>query len=431
MLPHETDVLVVGAGPTGLALAVALRKAGVNHLLIDAREQAHNMSRAAVVHAHTLEMLNMLGVAEQLEAEGIALQKFTVRDRDRELLQVKFEGLPSAFRHILMVPQSTTETVLHDRLLELGGCVHGGTAAIRAEAASGGAAITVKTESGERLILARYVVGADGMHSVVRNAAAIPFPGEKYGASFILADVDMEWSMGATEVSLFFSPAGLAVVAPLPNGSFRIVATLDNAPEEPTVADVQKLLDERGPTKRPAIVKQVIWGSRFQVHHRLADAYRSGPFLLIGDAAHVHSPAGGQGMNTGLVDAVVLGEALTRVIRDGEPDELLDDYAAIRRPAAEQVLQLAARLTRIATLRSGLPRLVRNLMLRIFDYLPGLKRGLSMTLSGLDRRRLSVLPIRTAGKESPFEEDMIASAQTAGNGTCAMLNMTGPEVAAG
>lgn len=391
MLPSHTEVLIVGAGPTGLALATALQKAGVNHLVIDALEQGLNTSRAGVVHAHTLEMLDRIDVAEPLTARGITLDRFTVRDRDQPLLGIDFSNLPSKFRHILMVPQSTTEAVLEARLVELGGEVHRGVAATGTVPATRGTDVKVRTADGEQTIRARYVVGADGMHSVVRDMAGIPFRGEAYGQSFVLADVRMEWPLGAEEVSLLFSPAGMVVIAPLPDGSYRVVATLDDAPEEPGIADIQHPLDTRGPAASPTRVTEVIWSSRFRVHHRLADTYRSGPFLLMGDAAHVHSPAGGQGMNTGLVDAIVLGEALVRVVRDGAPDALLDEYARVRRPAAEAVLHLASRLTRVATARSAPGRKLRNLLLRLLDRLPPFKRKLSLGLSGLARRRLTVL----------------------------------------
>ena len=394
MLPTKTDILIVGAGPTGLALAAALQKAGVDHLLIDALEQGLNTSRAGVVHAHTLEMLDAIDVVETLSARGRKIERFTVRDRDAPLLQIGFSALPSHFRHILMVPQSTTEAVIEARHAELGGIVHRRVTAIAAELGPSGATVSVRTASGEQQIHARHVVGADGMRSVIREMAGIAFRGEAYGESFVLADLRMDWPLGTDEVSLFFSPAGLVVVAPLPDGSFRVVATLDDAPEQPGLADLQRLLDTRGPATTPCRVTEIVWSSRFRVHHRLADDYRRGPFLLMGDAAHVHSPAGGQGMNTGLVDAIVLAEALVRVVRDGESEVLLDDYARTRRPAAQAVLGLSSRLTRIATVRSPLRRRVRNLMLRVLDRLPMFKRKLSMGLSGLARRRYSRLTPR-------------------------------------
>jgi len=384
MLPVQTDVLIVGAGPTGLALAAVLRKAGVDHVLIEAREDAQNTSRAAVVHAHTLEMLGGIDVVDELEARGITLSHFTVRDRDQALLDLSFDQLPSHFRHLLMVPQSTTEAVLEERLTALGGAVHRGVAALGAVAQTDGAAVRVKTAAGEQIVQARYVVGADGMHSAVREAAGIAFDGADDAESFILADVRMAWPYGAREVSMFFSPAGPVVVAPLPDGSYRVVATLENAPAEPGVADIQRLLDTRGPVAS-CRVTEVGWASRFRVHHRLAETYRR-------DAAHVHSPAGGQGMNTGLVDAIVLGEALTRVLREGEPETVLDDYARTRRPAAAQVLALASRLTRVATVRSVAVRRMRNLALRVLNRLPAFKRMLALGFSGIARRRFSVLP---------------------------------------
>jgi len=392
MLPAETEVLIVGAGPTGLALAAVLQKAGVNHVLIDALAGAQNTSRAAVVHAHTLEMLEAIDAVAPLSAASLPLTNFTVRDRDQPLLAVDFTHLPSAFQHMLMVPQSTTEAVLHDRLSTLGGEIHRSIAALGARAEGDGATVRVGTAEGERSIHARYVVGADGMHSAIREAAGIGFKGAAYGESFVLADVKMEWPLGPVEVSLFFSPAGLVVVAPLPDRSYRIVATLENAPERVGLDDIQRLLDARGPAAEPGRVSEVVWSSRFRVHHRLADTYRQGPFLLMGDAAHVHSPAGGQGMNTGLADAIVLGQALSAVIRNGAPETALDDYSRLRRTAAKEVLPLASRLTRIATVRSPLLRRLRNLVLRRLDRMPGFKAKLNLSLSGLSRRRYTVLP---------------------------------------
>jgi 2-polyprenyl-6-methoxyphenol hydroxylase-like FAD-dependent oxidoreductase len=392
MLPSHTDVLIIGAGPTGLALATSLQAAGVDHLLIDALPQGQNTSRAAVVHPHTLEALAPLGAAGPLLARGLKLSHFTIRDRDRALLGIGFDDLPSEYRGLLMVPQSTTEEVLAGRLGELGGSVHRGVKAVSLALDGTGVEARVQTGDSDQVIGARYVVGADGMHSLVRETAGIPFKGAAYGESFVLADVRMDWPLGPTEVSLFFSPAGVVVVAPLPDGSFRIVATVEEAPQHPDATLMQRLLDERGPTRERARVGEVLWSSRFRVHHRLAKTYRRGPFLLMGDAAHVHSPAGGQGMNTGLVDATVLGQALVAVLRDGALEKILDDYASLRRPAAEQVLALAGRLTSMATLRSPTLRMLRNLVLRTANRSRRIKHRLALALSGLGRRHLGRLP---------------------------------------
>ena len=209
----------------------------------------------------------------------------------------------------------------------------------------------------------------------------------------MLADVRMQWSLGTSEVSLFFSPAGVVVVAPLPDGTFRIVATLDNAPEQPGIADIQALLDARGPTTGQNRIEEVVWSSRFRVHHRVAKSYSAGRFILMGDAAHVHSPAGGQGMNTGIVDAVVLGRLLADVVKGKRPEQDLASYGEMRRPAATKVLGLAGMLTRMATLRGGPKRILRNIVLSLINLLPPAKRRLQMNLSGLARKELAALPV--------------------------------------
>ena len=252
--------------------------------------------------------------------------------------------------------------------------------------------VTVVESGREKLISARYVVGGDGMNSLVRKSTGIEFDGAAYDASFVLADVRLDWPVGPTEVSLFFAPAGLVVVAPLPDGSYRIVATMDNAPEKPDVADIQALLDSRGPTQEKARVLGLTWSSRFRVHHRLVRAYRKDRLFLMGDAAHVHSPAGGQGMNTGIIDAVVLGQLLGDVVNGVRPEAELDLYETLRRPAAQEVLDLAGRMTDMALARNPVKRFVRNLALSLVNLSPFLKRRIALKLSGLSRAPLARLP---------------------------------------
>jgi 2-polyprenyl-6-methoxyphenol hydroxylase-like FAD-dependent oxidoreductase len=382
----RTDVLIVGAGPAGLALATSLARSGVKALLVDRLASGQNTSRAAVVHAHTIEVLDRIGVGDELVARGLWLQRFTIRDRGRRLLGLRFDGLPSRRAGLLMLPQDVTERVLEGALRAAGGAVQRGCTVTSLVEGRDGVTATVVSDDGTHTVTAGHVVGADGMHSVVRQAAGIGFTGAAYEESFVLADVHMDWPPGDQEVQLYFSPDGLLVVAPLPGGGYRIVATVAEAPPQPSVADVQALLDTRGPEQVRGRVRQVVWGSRFRVHHRVADHYRRGRFLLAGDAAHVHSPAGGQGMNTGLVDACVLGELLTDVLTGRRDESWLDRYEVLRRPAAVEVLALSGGLTRMALARGRLQRLVRNLRLRLMDKLPFARHRLAMNLSGLARR---------------------------------------------
>ena len=226
------------------------------------------------------------------------------------------------------------------------------------------------------------------MRSVVREAAGIPFAGGAYGQSFLLADIRLDWELPHDEVQLFFSPAGLVVVAPMPDGSHRVVATMEEAPEEPTVADLQRLVDARGPGR--ALVREVGWGSRFRVHHRVAERYVAGRLVLAGDAAHVHSPAGGQGMNTGIQDALDLAGTLAGILDRGDSAgaaaSALGAYEARRLPAARAVVSFTGQLTSLATVRGRPARYARNLLLRGLGALPPVPRALGMRLSQLNLR---------------------------------------------
>jgi 2-polyprenyl-6-methoxyphenol hydroxylase-like FAD-dependent oxidoreductase len=373
----DTDVLIVGAGPTGLTLATALLAKGVRTTLIDRQAEGANTSRAAVVHARTLEVLEPLGVAQTLVARGIQAQRFTIRDRDRVLVPIGFEDLPTPYPYTLMISQAVTESVLLEHLAALGGHVQRPRTLVGLTQDASQA--TALLDDGSR-ISARFVVGADGMHSAVREQAGIPFSGGSYAESFVLADVRLSGAVPSDEVILYFSPAGMVVVAPLPEGVHRIVATVEVAPEQPDVAFVQALLDMRGPQRERAVVHKVLWGSRFRVQHRIADAYRAGRLLLAGDAAHVHSPAGGQGMNAGILDAMSLADALVAGLAGDT--RALDAYGALRRPVAVQIVALVDRLTRMATIRPGL-RSLRNLVLSTVSRLPAVRRRLAWRLSGL------------------------------------------------
>jgi len=378
----RVEVVVVGAGPTGLTLGCTLRQAGINVLVVDGAAEGANTSRAAVVHARTLEVLEQLDVTPRLLAEGCVVPVFTVRTTARVLARIDFGGLPTSYPYTLMLPQSRTEALLSCRLTELAGQVHWRHSVTAVRAAAGGAEVSITRPDGHlQQVQARYVVGADGMHSTVRSAAGIGFSGGRYPQSFVLADVRLSWPLPTDEVQLFLAPAGLVVVAPLPGGHHRMVATAHTPPEQVDARYVQALLDQRGPGR--AQVREVLWYSRFRTHHRVADTYRVGPLLLAGDAAHVHSPAGGQGMNTGIQDAVDLGDTLAQVRRDQAPTTALDSYSSRRRPVAQRIITLTDRATRAASLTSPTARTARDTALTLLSRLPAVQQRVARQLAEL------------------------------------------------
>ena len=384
-IPSETEILIVGAGPTGLTLSAELRRRGFEPVTVDKVAAGANTSRAVVVHARTLEVLESLGIVPQFLEEGLKVPIFCIRDHDAPLITIDFGEIPSKYAFTLMCPQNRTEAILLARLQALGGDVVRPREVTGLTVTGGGVRVHITGEGSTQEVAARWVIGCDGMHSRVREAAGIAFRGGEYELNFALADVRMDWPLPREEVTLFYSPEGFMVVAPLPDDRYRIVAMADDVPWEPSVEYVQELLDARGPKANPGRIRESVWSSRFRVHHRLAASPRKGRVLLCGDAAHVHSPAGGQGMNTGIQDAVALAGVLAEVLRGGD-DTRLDEWAAERHQVAEAVVRLTDRMTRVASMQSPSLRKLRNLAVAFAGHIPPLKRAVARRLAEIDHR---------------------------------------------
>jgi 2-polyprenyl-6-methoxyphenol hydroxylase-like FAD-dependent oxidoreductase len=390
-LPPETEVLIVGAGPSGLALAACLAGHGTPFVLVDRLAAPQTTSRAAAVHARTLEVLEPLGVTDAMIAAGRPMSAVALYDRDSTLMRIGFGQLRSRYQYILTLPQNETEAILTGRLAALGGSVERGQEAVSMAGDADGATVTLRDATGLPAtgslvpVRARYVVGTDGYHSMVRQAAGIGFSPGTYAETFILADIHMDWPLATDELGLFLAPDGMAFVAPFTGGRFRVIATVGEAPEHPDIGDVQTILLRRGPRSSPARVRDLIWSSRFRIHHGVAARYRAGRVFLAGDAAHVHSPAGGQGMNTGIQDAVMLGDRLAAVIGGRQPDAYLDGYETARRPVAEQVVRMTDQMTRMGTLASPIGQRLRNIGLRAIGHLPAVRRMIATRMAELDR----------------------------------------------
>jgi 3-(3-hydroxy-phenyl)propionate hydroxylase len=251
-------------------------------------------------------------------------------------------------------------------------------------------AVRLDGPDGTEELLARWVVGCDGANSTVRTICGIPFGGSTYERSFVLGDGVMDSPVPSGEAHYILDPRGVLVLVPLPDGQLRLFADATLVGDQdtaPTIEDLQRLADERAPY--PVTVKELQWSTRFLVHMRQADTYRAGRCLLAGDAAHAHSPAGGQGLNTGIQDAANLAFRLALIERGAAADPLLAGYEAERSPVAHSVRQTAHQQTRLWTMRAPIARLLRDQLMGVLSRSGVLERRLvpAMAQADLDYRK--------------------------------------------
>lgn len=370
------DVIVVGAGPAGLLLAGDLAEAGVAVTVLERRDgQVSNLSRAFGVHARTLEQLDARGLADQLLPTGAALAKLRLFDR----VEVDLNELPTRFPYLLITPQYNVERLLLTRAEKAGvEIVHNAEVTGLTQDDTG---VTVTTE--DTTYRAAYVVGTDGFHSAVRAALGQPFPGKSVLKSIMLADVKVA-EQPAELLTVNGVGDAFAFIAPFGDGYYRVFAW----DRRKQAADNEPLtLDEVRDVARRALgsdfgMHDARWLSRFHSDERQAPHYRVGRVFLAGDAAHVHSPAGGQGMNTGLQDAANLGWKLAAVLR-GAPAALLDTYQAERHPVGRSVLRSSGAIIRAAMIKSAVGRAVRGFVARRALSVPRIRTKVTGQLSGV------------------------------------------------
>ncbi|HEX8796846.1 MAG TPA: FAD-dependent monooxygenase [Polyangiaceae bacterium] len=360
-------ILVVGAGPVGLMAACELRRRGAEVRIVDCAEVATDKSKALGVHARTLELLDTMGLADRFVASGRKIHGTNAFADDKRIVHVEFHDIDSPFPFVLALPQADTERLLRERLAELGGAVERGLKLVALAQDDAGVTATLERPGGERET-ARFawLVGCDGAHSAVRHALGLSFDGVPYEERFVLADVVLDCRLPDDEVSAYLAPDGLAAFFPLPAGRWRVI--VDAPLEQPTVDDVMRLLATRGvPT---LTLRETNWVASFRIHRRIVPHYRVGRCFVAGDAAHIHSPVGGQGMNTGMQDAFNLAWKLALVVHGAARESLLDSYEAERRPVAAATLTGTDLATKVVTLRNPVAREVRN---RLAGYLSSLE----------------------------------------------------------
>jgi 2-polyprenyl-6-methoxyphenol hydroxylase-like FAD-dependent oxidoreductase len=385
-LPRHTDVLIVGAGPAGLALAVTLAQLGISHVIVESKPAASPGTKAAAVQPRTLEYLDRVGLADPLIADGLRGGGFAVVDADRRIMRMSYESIDSPFPFLLLIGQQQTEIRLAERLKALGGHVHRSVTLLDLHDDFPGTAATLADEDGlVHAVTARYVAGADGVHSSVRRIARIDFPGDAPAALFALADIVVGGAPADNlDTTFSLSPDGMLITSALPGDQLRVVAGVRDGTPTPDQAAIADLLTKRGGGWVRGATIESVASSTYRVQQKVAATLRRGDVFLLGDAAHTHSPAGGQGMNTGIHDAANLGWKLHHVLTGRATAELLDTYDAERRPVAAHLIAFTSQLMQIATITDPAAATLRNDTLAAAAQVPGVTDWLANNLSQLD-----------------------------------------------
>jgi 2-polyprenyl-6-methoxyphenol hydroxylase-like FAD-dependent oxidoreductase len=366
--PHDTITLIVGAGPTGLTLAIELARRGVSFRIIDREAERTRSSRAIGTQARTVEVFRLMGIPETALEPAARPRALRFAERDRTLARIAFgDGTPGALPRLISMDESDTERMLEQRLEQLGGRVERRTQLLGFRVEGERVTATLQGPDATSELETRFLVGADGAHSTVRHEAGIGFAGAAYPQRFLLADLDIDWDLSHDEGHIWIGDDGLVATIPLPGERrYRVIVPLspgsaakEYESEAEIASEAETLLRQRtGVTLRR--IGDPVWASAFRIQRRQADRYRRGPVFLAGDAAHVHSPVGGQGMNTGIQDAFNLGWKLALAARNQAAPGLLDTYQAERQPIARSVLRGTHLGTRLVLAQNPLMRVVRE-----------------------------------------------------------------------
>jgi 2-polyprenyl-6-methoxyphenol hydroxylase-like FAD-dependent oxidoreductase len=350
----DTQVLIVGAGPTGLSLACHLLRLGVRVRIIDKKSGFSTTSKAIGLQYRVSEILACMSVVDRFLAKGGTPTSVNIYAGTRPLVRLKLEaswaktGRAAFGPKAIMIPQSETEKILGDLLHERGGRVEWNTEFLDFEQDASRVVSRLRTEQTEQQVASEWLVSCEGAHSLIREQAGISFTGKTYPLKFFLADVELDGPLAHAENYVWMHKDGSFGALPLPRpDTWRLIVDVTRKPpsEEISLELIRTIMVER--TGRCDIkIDNPSWISEFRIQCRIVDRYRDGRVFVAGDAAHVHSPTGGQGIVTGIQDATNLAWKIARVLH-GAPQQLLNTYEEERKPKAAEVLKETDRTTRV------------------------------------------------------------------------------------
>jgi 2-polyprenyl-6-methoxyphenol hydroxylase-like FAD-dependent oxidoreductase len=381
----DTDVLIVGAGPVGLTMAAALSRWGLSTRLVDQSPTPVQTSNAICIHARTLELLECLDLPDAFVKRGIWIDALELSGAGRVLAHIDFKDLDSKYPGVLSLPQSTTEKLLVECLASSGISVERPLRLVSFEQdASGVTAHLQHTDGSVETIRAAWMIACDGAHSTVRDELRVPVEGTSESEHFVLADLKVTWPLPNNQFSVFLHQEGPVVVVPLPDGEHRVlidVSSMAVRNEEPAFEEFRVMFARRVPVS--ASLSEPMWMSNLHIDRRRVANYRLGRIFLAGDAAHIHNPAGGQGVNNGIQDSLNLAWKLALVQSGKAAEALLDSYSAEREPIARGILALTDRLLQAATLQSPMLQRLRDIALPFLAGFEFVQHGILSELTEL------------------------------------------------
>ncbi|SAL47807.1 monooxygenase FAD-binding protein [Caballeronia terrestris] len=387
--PHDkldvAPVLIVGAGPTGLAAAMSLARAHIPVRLIDKARAPSPYSRAIGIQARTLELFEQHRIVKPFLEKGHRARVANLYSNGQRLARLDFDPLQTRYPYLLFLEQSETERLLTEHLASFGVWIERGVELHDFSQGAAGVQASLRHPNGrEETLRPSYMIAADGAHSLVRHRLDIGFTGKTFEQTFLLADLQVDSDWADDEFHIFASGEGLAALFPMGNDRARLIADLHVAPESdhgPTLDDCRAIVERR--VHHRVTLSSIGWSSYFRLNSRMVDRLRVERIFLAGDAAHVHSPAGAQGMNTGIQEALNLGWKIARMLSGGASDRLLDTYHAERHPIERDVLRQSSMLTQMASAEHGPMKLIRDHVMPALSAIGPLRDAMRRTVSEL------------------------------------------------